>query len=184
MTMKEKKEVVQLLTPEKAKRENSAVVAPLKKDVSAVSWKAGEQIGAPATSLEQIKNKVDILKKEKAALAHDLHGLRNCKECAKYERGGLEVKLQRAQREREKCVDAVNRLQSGVNDLQGLVKKGFDDLLKHMEEQWVKMSQHLSTLLAERFVKDREDQIRESRGVAALYVHDWENLLKGIRQLV
>lgn len=110
--------------------------------------------------------------------------MRNDKERAEYKRFGLEAKVQRAQREREKFVDAVNGVQCNVGKLQGLVKKGSIDFKRHVVEHWLKICQHLGTLLAGRVVEAREDHIRESCGVARLNVQSWENHLKRIKQLV
>lgn len=111
------------------------------------------------------------MKKENAPITQRLDEQREAKEGADYERDGFEGKLQRAHRERDKCIDAVNRAQSGVGELQGVVKKDCDDLQKRTEKSWARMCQKMGTLLAKRIVGAREDQIRHSRGVAALYVH-------------
>lgn len=50
------------------------------------------------------------------------------KECAEHERDGLEAKVQRARRECEKSADAVHRVQSGTDELQGLVMNNSADL--------------------------------------------------------
>lgn len=50
-----------------------------------------------------------------------LGDLREGMDRAEYERDGWLVMLQRAQREREKCIDAVNPVQSGAGELQELV---------------------------------------------------------------
>lgn len=63
MVAKKKAMIVCLLAAEKAKRENSAVVKELRKDVLTATMKAGEQIGAVAASLEQAEKLVGKLKK-------------------------------------------------------------------------------------------------------------------------
>lgn len=64
------------------------------------------------------------------------------------------------------------RVQSGVGKLQRLVKNSSADLQCRMEDHWVKMRHRLCILLAKRVAEAREDQIRESRGVAGLYVQN------------
>lgn len=108
--MKEKVEAARLVTLEQGKRENSAVMEQLKKDVMTVTMKAGKQIGALTASLEQVLKKVDVLKMEKATLAQNLDERRECKDRAEYDHDGLEAMLQRAERERRKCEVAVNRV--------------------------------------------------------------------------
>lgn len=78
--------------------------------------------------------------------------LREGKQRSEYERDGLDARLQRAQRESEKCVDAVNHVQAMLANCKDL---NFADLQKHVEEHWLKMCHHLNTLLAERVVEAR-----------------------------
>lgn len=61
-------------------------------------------------------------------MAQGLDKLCEGKERAEYRREGLEAKLGRAQRDRAKCVDADNCVQSCAGELQEIVKKDFDDL--------------------------------------------------------
>lgn len=75
------KETAQLMAAEPARRENSAVVDKLKKDVLTVTRKAREQIGTLTVSLEQAPKEVDVLKKKNAAI-HGLEELREGKEHA------------------------------------------------------------------------------------------------------
>lgn len=49
-TVKQKEGVARLFAAEKTKQGNSAVVEPLKKDVSAITMKAGGQVGDLAAS--------------------------------------------------------------------------------------------------------------------------------------
>lgn len=46
------------------------------------------------------------------------------------------------------------------------------------------MCQHLATLLVERVLKVREDQIREAGGVSGLKVQSWKNCLNRINLVV
>lgn len=108
---------------------------------------------------------------EKIAVTQGLDELREGKERAEYERDGLEAKLQRAQQKRGKCSDAVNRVPSGVGELQRLLKKDYDDYPNHLEDHLEKICPYLGTLLAERVAEARGDQIRESCSVAAFYIH-------------
>lgn len=82
----------------------------------------------------------------------------NCAKLAEYERDGWEAKLPRANR--EESADAFHHVKSGITELQLLENCNSSDLQKHMVDLWVKMSQHLSTLLAKRVVDAREDQAR------------------------
>lgn len=154
-------------------RKNSAVVEQLKKRVLSVTMKAGKQIGTLTASLEQVQKKDDALKKEKVTATHKISELHDGKERADNEREGLVVKLQRTRRENEKSMDAVDRAQSNVVELQGRVRKDSDDLQRHMKEHWMNMCQLPGILLAERVVEAREDYIRYSCGVDASYVHRW-----------
>lgn len=146
--------------------------------------KAGEQISTKTASLEQAQKEAYVLEKEKDAGTRELDKQRESNEHAVYERAGLKAKLQRGHRDREKCADAVNRVRGGVRKLRGLVKKDSVGLQKHMDEHWVLMCQHLGTLLAERVVEASEDQIREFRSVAEMYVQSWKSHLKPTKQLV
>lgn len=112
--VKEKEEAGRLLTYEQAKREISVIVKQLKKDVSAVTLNAGEQIGGLTTSLEHVQKGVDTLKKNKTKCALDLEGLHEGKKRAEYECDGLKARRQRVQDKREMCVDAVDGVQNSV----------------------------------------------------------------------
>lgn len=77
---------------------------------------------------------VDSLRKEKNAVTKRVDKLREGMECTGYDRNGLEAKLQRAQREREKCADAVHLVQNCVGKLQGLVRRDPCNLQKRMKK--------------------------------------------------
>lgn len=74
-------------------------------------------------SLEEAETKVSQSNKARDVAIQNLGELRENKEGAKYERDGLEAKLQRAQRGREKCAEAVNSMQGGAGKLRKLLKK-------------------------------------------------------------
>lgn len=59
--------------------------------------KANGQVGALTASLEQARKVVNELRKEAKASIQDLGKLRDGIECDKYEGGGLQSKLQRAE---------------------------------------------------------------------------------------
>lgn len=65
--VKVKEGVVRLFVAERAKRKNSSVRKQVKKNVSAVTMKAGEQSGGLAVSLEQTEMEVEGLRIEKEA---------------------------------------------------------------------------------------------------------------------
>lgn len=73
--MEEKEEATRPLPAERAKREISAAVEQLTKDVSAVTMKVGEQVGALMASLEQDVKEVGGLKKEREATDIELSEL-------------------------------------------------------------------------------------------------------------
>lgn len=62
------------------------------------------------------------------------------------------------------------RLSCGVASELELVNKNSADLQRHVEENWVKMCQNIGTLLAERVMDGREDQVCNASTVAGLYV--------------
>lgn len=179
-----REEAAWLLTEEKSKRENSAVVEQLKNDVSAVTLKAGERIGSLAASLEQAEKGVEKLKKGRETVIRVVGKLCRKKACVEDERDGLQAKLQRAERKRDRYINAVNRVKSGVGNLQKIVVKDTSTLQQLMEGHCVRMCQHLEALLAERVLETREDQTRDAGGAASLYVESSKNCLKRIKQLV
>lgn len=63
------KNAARLLTTEKATQEISAVGEQQKRDVSTVTMKEAEEIGALTTSLEQAVKEFDVLKEDTAASA-------------------------------------------------------------------------------------------------------------------
>lgn len=82
--MKEKEEVAWLFAAERAKRKNFAVVEQLTKDVSAVTMKAGEQVGAPTASLEQLVKEFGELMKEREIAIRALGELCEGMKCVEY----------------------------------------------------------------------------------------------------
>lgn len=103
---------------------------------------------------------------------------------AQYERELRRAKQHGAQRRREKCADAVNRVYGCVDELQERVEKVSADPERHTKKHWVKTCQRLDTLLAERDVEARKDQIREFSCMNGLYVQSSRNRFKHIKQLV
>lgn len=73
------------------------------------------------------------------ATIQELDERREGSKCAAYERDALQTKLQRGQREHEKCADAVNCVKGGVGYLRELVKQESADLQKYIEEHWMEM---------------------------------------------
>lgn len=61
------------------------------------------------------------MKKNMDVAVQEFGKLREGKECAEYEQVRLQIKVQRAQREREKCTDAINCLRAGAGKLQELI---------------------------------------------------------------
>lgn len=156
----------------------------LKKAVLTVTLMVGGQISTLAGSLEQNKKEVGELRKKRNAAIQELCELRESKGRTEYKPDRLQARLQRGQHECEKCANTFNRVQSGIGELQKLVKKASADLERHVEEHWVKRCQYLSTLLTERVVKVLKDQIRDASKVAGLFVQSWKNCLKRMMQLV
>lgn len=74
-------------------------------------------------------------------------------------------------------------MHNGVGELQELVEKDSADSQSIRKSNEVKMCQLLRTLLAERVVRAREDQIRKTGCVAGLYVQSRKNRLDLIKQL-
>lgn len=72
-----------------------------------VTIRTGQQIGALATTQVQAVKDVKELKKARAFSMQELCTLHEGKECAAYERDGLQAKLQRAEREQDRYVHAV-----------------------------------------------------------------------------
>lgn len=110
------------------------VVKQLKKDVLSLTMKMGEQIGTLMLLLEQAQTEVNAVKKQLDAVIQGL-----CKLCvgekpAGYERKGLDAKLQRPHHEREKCTQAINRVQRGAGERKELAKKDSADLRCHIEK--------------------------------------------------
>lgn len=101
-----------------------------------------------------------------------------------YVRDGLQARLQRAQREQEKCAGVVNRVQSCVGELQELVARNFQLLQKQLRDLSVRICHHTGTLLVERVLKALEDQTQDAGEVAGLYVKSWKIRLGRIVQLV
>lgn len=98
-----------------------------------------EETGALATPLEQAVKKVVQLRKEREAAMRKLEKLREGKERVAYERDELQEKLQLAQHEWRKCVDAVNSAQRGVGKRQEFVAKDAFALQKRVEDHRVRM---------------------------------------------
>lgn len=131
----EKKEgVTRLLAAERAKRENSALVEPLKKNVATVTAKASEQVGALVPSLGVAEKKVEVLKKEREGAIRELGELCAGKEWVEYERDWFQAKLQRTEHERDRYPDAASRVRSGAGNLQKLFSKDSSALQQHTED--------------------------------------------------
>lgn len=75
---------------------------------------------------------VGKFKKEKEAISQELWELCEGNQCVDYKRTGLQARLQRVDRERNRYADDVNRDQSGVGALQELVAKDMSALQKHL----------------------------------------------------
>lgn len=122
-TVEGKEKVARLLAAERSTRENSATIEWLMKDVSSVTNKAAEKIGALTTLLEQVVKKVGEFKKERKAATRKLSELGKGNERVQYERHGQQARLQLAKRQQEICAAAFNRLKSNVGQPQECVVK-------------------------------------------------------------
>lgn len=75
-------------------------------------------------------------------------------------------------------------LQSGAGVPQECLAKDAFDLQKQMDGRWVWACRHSCCLLAERILKNREDQLRNACIVPSLYVESWKNCTGRFTQLV
>lgn len=101
------------------------VIEQLKKHLSAVASKETKEVGALTTSLEQAVKEVGKLRKVREAAKRELGKLCEDVEHFEYEPGRLQAKLKIVCHERGKYVDAINRVRSGVGELQEYLAKVF-----------------------------------------------------------
>lgn len=100
------------------------------------------------------------------------------------EQNGLQAKLQLGQRDQKMRVDAIDRVNSDVEELQKYVSKDTFASQKRIEDHSVWMCRRFGCLFAERVMKARKEQSQIAGEWVGSYAERRKNRLKRFKQLV